>query len=282
MKQFKYLVIALVAMAFMSCSFQVPSGHVGILYNKYGAAAGVEDVAYEPGVVSYNPSTQEYKLYPTFQTLVRFQDDSSTEHYEGISYSAKDGNEVKQEIGITAYTDKTHAPILFQKYREDFETILATQVKQRTRDYFNQFAADYGIEDIYGEKRSELLSKVEKALKDEFNPKGVLIDNVSYLSKPQFSPQVNSAIEGKIVTQQETLKAQLAVEKAKADADAAIARARGTAESNRIVAASLSPQILESMQLENQRLFIDALDKGKATMPSTYVTSASNTFLPIK
>ena len=265
-----------------SCSFQVPSGNVGIMYNKFGGDKGVEKVAYEPGVVGYNPFTQDYKLYPTFERVTNFRDRGDDTIFDGISFSAKDGNEVKQEVALSAYTDKDHAPILFQRYREDFDDILNTQVKQRVRDYFNQYAASYGIEDIYGEKRGELLAQVEKAVIAEFEPKGVLVTHVSYLSKPKFSPQVEAAIEGKIVTQQETLKAQDAVAKAKAEADQAIERARGQAEANKIVAASLSPQILQSMDLENQRLLIEAMANGKVGMPTTYVTSADRTFLPIK
>ncbi len=282
MKRLFPILVAGLAMLATSCSFQVPSGFVGILYDKYGSNKGVQAEAYDPGVWSYNPLTQEYQTYPTFQTVTKFQDRGDDATFDGVSFAAKDGNEVKQEIAITAYTDKAHAPVLFQKYREDLPDILNLQVKQRLRDYFNQFAVAYNVEDIYGEKRTELLQHVEKAIREEFGTKGIIIDNVSYLSKPKFSPQVETAIESKIVTQQATLNAQLKVAQATADAEATVAKARGEAEANKIMAASLSPQILDLMALQNQAKFIEALQAGKAAMPTTYVTSADRTFLPIK
>jgi len=61
-----------------------------------------------------------------------------------------------------------------------------------------------------------------------------------------------------------------------------VARATGEAAANVILARSISPEILQLKALQNQEAFIEALKSGKATMPTPYVTSGSQTFIPLK
>lgn len=279
----KKLFAILFVVALSSCQFVVPSGNVGILYDMYGSEKGVQVTAYKPGKWAYNPSTQEYKIYPTYTVTVKYQDTTETEHDEGIDFAAKDGNSVGMDIAVMARTDETHAPILFQTFRDELEDTLTVQVKQRVRDYFNQYATSYTVEDIYGEKRTELLARVEDSIKKEFEPKGIIIEQLSYLTRPRFSAQVAAAIENKIVTQQDTLNANLRVTKAMATANELREKAKGEADANITLSRSINPEILRLKELQNQELFIKALSEGKASMPSTYVTGGNNqTLIPLK
>lgn len=265
-----------ILIALAGCQFQVPSGYVGIIYDMYGNDKGVQAKAVPPGMWPIN-MTQKSELYPSFTGQYKFDKE------QAVNFSSKDGNTATVEIGIQANTDVDHAPRLFQKYREQFTDVIANQVHLRLRDYFNQYGVDYNVAEIYGEKRNELLARVSKSLSEEFEKEGLLITTVSYLSRPRFSDQIESAIESKVKTEQDTLQKQFQVAQARAEADIQVARATGEAAANVILARSISPEILQLKALQNQEAFIEALKSGKATMPTTYVTGAgTQTMIPLK
>jgi regulator of protease activity HflC (stomatin/prohibitin superfamily) len=285
MKKFLVLaMIALIGLMFMSCNqFMVPSGHVGIIIDLYGSEKGVQPTVLLPGRYNLNLN-QEGHLYPTFISQYAFTEskDEGSPTNEATYFSNKDGIEAHVDLAIQAAVIPNLVPVLFQKYREDFDEVLHKQIRTRMRDFFNEFGAPLGIDELYGPKRNDLLKKVKDSLVEEFAPQGIQIETLSYLSKTQFNEKIETQISLKVENEQAALAAQNALKTAQANAKNVAAKAQGEADSNRILAQSLSPEILKLKELQNQEKFIEALAAGKATMPSTYVTSGTNTLIPLK
>ena len=109
-------------------------------------------------------------------------------------------------------------------------------------------------------RREEIRKKAMEALRAELEPFGFVVTNISF-ENFDYSPEYNAAIEQRAaaeqqveVERQKTLQqeqiAEQRVAEAKGLADAQIERARGEAESNQLVAASLTDEILMNRYIE--------------------------------
>jgi hypothetical protein len=79
------------------------------------------------------------------------------------------------------------------------------------------------------------------------------------------------AVEDKQVAEQQSLQAAKLVEKAKRDADQAIAKARAEAESLRMQREQVTPQLIELRKVEAQ---LKAIEKWNGKLPETIMGGA--------
>jgi regulator of protease activity HflC (stomatin/prohibitin superfamily) len=118
-------------------------------------------------------------------------------------------------------------------------------------------------------------------------PVGVGIQQFGFIGKPRFTPAIEQAITQKTqaITEAERARNQLAVTQAEmakqvaeaeGEAKSAIERARGEAEANRLRNASITPQLLQLKQLENERARIE---KWNGDVPRMVVGEKSGLML---
>ena len=127
-----------------------------------------------------------------------------------------------------------------------------------------------------------MIKQVQDALNNEFTPQGLEIDSVSFLGAIRFPPTIADAITAKMAATQKAQQRDNEIAQAQAEAQIQITKAKGEADANRILAASISPEILKLKELQNQQILVQAIADGKANLPTTYVTSSANTILPLK
>jgi regulator of protease activity HflC (stomatin/prohibitin superfamily) len=136
------------------------------------------------------------------------------------------------------------------------------------RNSLNQVASTYSVEQIYGEQKTEFLTKVQALIQSKLDPVGVGIQQFGFIGAPRVPDVIAAAITGKAQAIQaaEQARNELAkteaeaaktVAQAEGEAKAAVTRAQGEAEANRIRQASLTPQLLELRKIENQKALID-------------------------
>jgi len=287
MRSFKFIsLLAVVLLALASCSqLQVKAGHVGIIVDQYGSGSGVEQQVVGVGYHSLGWNQQGYD-YPIYKIQYQFKNNGKEGVDESIPFQSKEGVKCSADVAIQVQVENDNKSIinLFTSYREDIETVVHTQVHNRLRDYMGLYASKMTVDDLYGNKRFDMLIDVTKALADEFSKQGLIIDNLSFLGVVEFPETIKSAIDAKMAATQKAQQRDNEIATAQASAAIQVTQAKGEADSNRILAASISPEILKLKELQNQEKFIEALSTGKATMPTTYVAGGSNsqTFIPLK
>jgi regulator of protease activity HflC (stomatin/prohibitin superfamily) len=137
------------------------------------------------------------------------------------------------------------------------------------QETIKEVTARYNAEDCII-RREEVKVAITEALTPRLNERGIIVESVN-ITNFQFSEEFTAAIEAKVVAQQQIetarntlermkVEAEQAVVIAQGQANAAIATATGKAEANRIIAESLSPEILTSMLYgqiaENDKIII--------------------------
>lgn len=128
-------------------------------------------------------------------------------------------------------------------------------------DSVNERAADLTADDAYGRKKAELMDAVEADVRGAVGSRGILVEKVYLVGEIRLPAQVREALDLKNAAFQQTLQREQEVAKAKAEADIEIAKARGVsesvlinaraqAESNRVLAASLTPELVRYRSID--------------------------------
>lgn len=258
MKKFLALSALLLATA---CS-TVPAGHVGIKVYLLGGSKGVDHE--ELGVGRYWIGiNEELYLFPTFMQNYEWTADSrqGSETDESISFQTVDGMVANADVGISYSIDPTKVSTIYQTYRRGVDEITDTFLRNMIRDSLVKQASNKPIEYIYGAGKAEMMSKVQQEVADAVKDRGILINQVYWIGEIRVPDVVKTAIDAKIEATQKAQQRANEVATAKAEADKKIEEARGQAESilkvaeaqakaNKLVATSLTPELVQYFGLE--------------------------------
>ena len=183
-----------------------------------------------------------------------------------LGFNSKEG----MEIFVDVYAiEAAKAPDFYVKYRlADMESFTHGILRDVARNSLNEVASMYVVEDIYGEKKAEFLSKVQAKIEQKMSPLGVSVQQFGFIGAPRLPTVIATAItaEAQAIQQAERALNELATTQAEAakkiaeaegDAKSLVTRAQGEADAKRIRQNSLTPQLLELRRTENNGALID-------------------------
>jgi regulator of protease activity HflC (stomatin/prohibitin superfamily) len=264
--------ILILAIPLLQGCTTVGPGHVGIKVNQTGDDRGVSELGVSTGWVWYNPFTQKVFEYPTFVQTAKWTHslDEGKALNEEISFNSKEGMQVTCDISLSYSLKPEKVPHFYVKFRNDDLTQFTHGfLRNIARDAFNEVGGKYSIEDIYGPKKDEVLGSVRKYVQDQVDSIGVQLEQFGFIGAPRPPTGVVDAINAKITSTQKAMQAENEVRQIKAEAQKAIEKARGEAEANRIVTASITPVLLEWRRLSINELAVPKWD-GKLSSTVVY------------
>ena len=265
--------------SFLMRATRIEAGYTGIEVNLAGSQRGASEIPIRTGWVFYSPVTTQIIEFPTFVQTVKWTRDTSEGHplNEEMGFNSKEGMEIYADVSLSYAIDPKHVPDFYVKYRvNDLDVFTHGILRDIVRNSLNEVASTYVVEDIYGEKKTEFLRKVEGQIQDKVSNVGVGVQQFGFIGAPRVPAVIAQAITAKAqaIQEAERAKNELATTQAEAakkiaeaegDAKSAVTRAQGEADANRIRQSSLTPQLLELRRLENQRAYID---KWNGQLPS--------------
>lgn len=150
--------------------------------------------------------------------------------------------------------EKDAAKFLYRYNNTPLETIIDTDIKKMVEDRFNIETAKYTSTEL-SSKKGEIMESVKAYVIDYFADYGITItvlgmkEGISYEN-----PAIQAAIDEKFASEQQLViqqnKNEANIAKAEAEAQALILAAEAQAEANRILAESLTDEILAQMYYE--------------------------------
>jgi regulator of protease activity HflC (stomatin/prohibitin superfamily) len=281
---FRFIGLFAVIPFLWGCGTTVEPGYVGIKVNKWGNQRGVNDFPIHTGWVSYNPWTESVISYPTFnQTAVWTHDvNEGNPVNEEITFTNKDSLKISADISLAYEMIPDKVPAFYVKFRsDDIKTFTHGFLRNIAREKFDSVSGKYPIEAIMGDNAT-LLAEVRKQLQDEIAPYGVHITQFGFIGAPRPPQAVIDAINMKIKATQDAMRVENELRQQQAEAQKAIAWAEGQAKSNRLLAESVSPQLLEWKRLELQFRITDRWNGASPTYYSAQPGSGPNPFIQVK
>ncbi|MBB6146266.1 regulator of protease activity HflC (stomatin/prohibitin superfamily) [Silvibacterium bohemicum] len=286
------IVAALIFFNYVAAVTRIGAGYVGVEVLLSGSQRGPSEIPIKTGWVFYSPLRSEVIEFPTFVQTVKWTHDPNEGHpvNEEMSYNSKEGMEIYSDVSLSYAIDPKMVPDFYLKYRlSNLDAFTHGILRDVVRNSLNEVASTYPVEDIYGERKTEFLHKVEALIQSKMAPVGVGIQQFGFIGAPRVPDVISSAITGKAQAIQNAERAQneLAQTQAEAakkiaeadgDAKSEVARAQGEAEANRIRQASITPQLLELRRLENQRALVD---KWNGQLPQVESGNASGMMLQL-
>ncbi|WP_017660911.1 SPFH domain-containing protein [Baaleninema simplex] len=257
---------------------RVPAGYVGLLINQYGSEErrGIDNAEFiEGGRAIYNPVNQELVLFPTFVNKYSFTNSTIEQSPvpEAIGFSVA-GTSVEEDVAIGVMFDKANdgefIKTYYSTYRLSPEEFVRTHLRDEVRGCFNRAVVDADIQTPfqYQNQRIDLLNRVETCIADSFN--FLIVQNLEYLGKPQYPPNIQAAIDEQFEAEQRAKSAEARARQAEAEAQAEIAKARGEAEAEKIRASVANdPNYLRYRQLEIEMARIQRWNGQEAPIVQT-------------
>ena len=165
------------------------------------------------------------------------------------------------------------AKFLYRYNNTPLETIIDTDIKKLVEDRFNIETAKYMSIDL-GAKKGEIMEAVKSYVIDYFKDYGITITVLGLKEGISFeNDAIQKALDKKFESEQDLViqqnKNEAALAKAEADAQAILIAAQAQAEANRLLAESLTDEILAKLYYE----------KWNGQLPNVY--GASDTLIQI-
>lgn len=253
------IVIAIITLiAGSMCVERIPTGYVGVVYSMNG---GVQDEVLYQGWHFVSPTKKITKYSVATEQLYMSQEDTElSPGDESFNVICKDGK-MNIDFEMSYSFNPDDVTTVFQKYRGMAgEDVVNNIAKGKIRTKISEVTSNYTVLDAYMERKAELNKDIENHLREYLKEFGISVESAN-ITNARVDPQVE-----KTITERSTVAQQLEVEKqkqekakleaqtkiiaAEGEAKKKIIEAEAEAERNRVISASLTPELLEKMEME--------------------------------
>ena len=161
--------------------------------------------------------------------------------------SSKDLQDVFIKVALNWHIIPAQAYLVFQQVGNQ-KAVIERIITPATDEILKAVVAQYTAEEIIT-KRAEAKAEFDRLLASRLTPYWLKVDDVS-LVKISFSSQFGEAVEAKQIAEQEVKRAGFLAAKAVQEAEARTNLARGEAEAQQLIHATLTPELLRKQMVD--------------------------------
>lgn len=281
----------------VTCLEKIPAGYVGVVYNMNG---GVDGEILSQGWHLVAP-TKKITIYSIGleQSYLTSKDKGDSKGDDSFKVPTSDGKTVTVDLEFSYRFDEAKVAQTFVMFKgKSGEKIKDEFIRQKVVAWTQEVSARYPVTDIFGDKRTAINTELDVYLKEKFEPYGIIIDTVNF-TDIRVDDETAAAIQKKVNAQQEmelanieaqTAKiqaekdkqvAQVAAEQriieanakaetmrinAEAEAEALRIKAEVEAQANKVIAASLTKDLIDKIKYEQWDGQLPAVTGSGATI----------------
>lgn len=238
---------------------------LGVVVTVLGSG-GIRPDPLDSGLHWIVPFAERVERYPrTNQTYTMSSviDEGEANGDDSIQVRTKDGQQVYIDASVIYAVDPTKVVRLYSTWRFNYEDLF---VRTQARGIIRDVASQYGVEEIVSTKRSELEQSVTERMLEVFSENNLVLRDF-VLRNIRFSDEYAAAVEQKQIAEQQAQQAAFVVEQkkqeaeqarqvaqgsadaaviaSKGEAEALLIQAQAQAEANRVIAQSLTPELVQ-------------------------------------
>lgn len=252
---------------------KIAPGHVGVSVRKCGDS-GVKQAPIPTGYYWRELFCEDVVTYPTsMQSLVLTKNPhegkggpEGREEDQSLTVTSNEGLPISVDIAFNFTLDASKVPTIYEKWRMDIDRIEHLYLRQTIREAVQDVFAQYSAQQLYSDKKETARAEVEAFLHKKLSGLGFIPAQLT-LNRIEPPQSVIASINSKVEMTQQAQKAQAEVSKKQAEASQAVAVAEGQAKAvqaiaagdaaaitikaeaqakaNRILAESITPQLIE-------------------------------------
>lgn len=231
-----FVIVAIVVVILLTKSaVTIGSGEAGVLFKTFGEGVVIDKPALGEGFHIVAPWNRVY-VYEVRQQEVT----------EKMNVLSSNGLDIKLEASVWFQPDFKNLGKLHQEKSEMYrERVLLPAIRSAARSVVGR----YTPEQLYSSKRDaiqqEIFEETKKIVEDQYiQLNEVLVRDVT------LPATIKDAIERKLKQEQESLEYEFRLVTAAKEAEKQIIEAKGKADANRILSASLTDKILQDKGIE--------------------------------
>lgn len=270
--------VGLLALFLVFGSFSVISpGNAGVIFNSLTGSMRTEG----QGLIFKVPfvtSVQSYPVALRTYTMVQRTGEGSVNQGpddDSVDLPTKQGQHIKQDLSITYNTNESRAADVFKSFRgADIEDIEGTFVRRTMITIAQNVSGRMDLTEIISSQRDVFQSQVQAALSLELSKMGFTLDKVN-LGASHLPKVIEEQMQQKMAAQQQAQQAEYKLQEQETLAKAAVATARGVADSALIAAeAEAKANKLKLQTLTPQLIQYEAVQKWNGVLPTMTGNSA--------
>ena len=255
------LLVLAVAMT-MGCSTIVEPGHVGVLVHLNGGDQGVDQEVLGPGrhFVGWNSELYDFPTFVQSYTWTKSMDEGKPVD-EAISFQTKDGMKFSVDVGISYTISKENVGQIYQKYHKGVAEITDVVLRNFVRDEFTKQSAKLSADEAFSTSKIVMMDTIQANVIKEAAAAGITVIKVYYVSEMRPPDAMILAMGEKIKATQSAQKVENQLREATAQAAKEIATSEGHAKSilieataqaqaNKLLAASITPTLIENKKVD--------------------------------
>lgn len=257
---FAALIAIIALIVVLTCSTIVPAGYVGVVYSMNG---GVQEEVLQQGWNFIGPM-KTVKLFTVGDEQLILSKDSRDGSPEDDSFAVSTADNANIDISFQMsyrYQMDTVVDTYKQFKGMDGEDIISSRVSTVLKSKISEITTDYSMMDIYSGNRSKINDKITAYLNEELGSAyGIEVLDASIIDVHP-DEQLQKTIDERVtamqkkeqaIAEQETIRVQNETKlmQAQAEADAKLIEAQAEAEANKVIAESITPELIEMQEAE--------------------------------
>lgn len=230
----KMILAALIMLILVGCGTQVPSGHRGVKYYKFGDGTEMGKI-YDEGFNWHFPWNKIYVYKIQLE-----------ERKEDLQILSADGASISLEVSIWYRPVVNHLDSLQKTIGPDyFNSVVAPAIRGVARAVVGK----YKPEEIYSTKREVIATEIISEMQSLVTPKFISVENI-IIRDVILPPKITEAINFKLAADQEQQQMEYVLLKEKQEAERKRIEAKGIADFQKIVSSGITETLLKWKGIE--------------------------------
>lgn len=263
MKKLIAIVVALiVAICVVATTERVSAGNVGVVYSTHG----VEEETLSQGWHFFISPLKHVKEFPISQQQIVFSDDpadyNEKEHPDWSIDAPANGGMVKINLTVNYNFLPDEVVDLYKKFNGmDGESIVESRVQNSIIAYVKEVTPRFTVMDIYSDKKSEVNQAITNYLNEKLTAEYGMNISSALIIDVELDQTLQDKIKAKEQAKQDAeiaeLDRQTAIARAEtnktiaqSEADVKLIEANAEAEANRVIAASITDELIKMKEAE--------------------------------
>ena len=234
---FPIIFIIILGFILLSNAFvTVDRGEAGVLWKRFGGGVVIDEPA----------MTEGFHVVAPWNKVDIYNVRQQNEFIRDMEVLSSNGLEIKLDVSILYQPMFNELGLLHKTKGENYlEVVIVPEVRSAARSIVGR----YTPEQLYSSKRDVIQQEIFAEVKRAAGSQHVQI-NAVLVRDVTLPPSIKGAIERKLKQEQESLEYEFRLVSASKEAERQIIEAKGKADANKILSASLNDKILQDKGIE--------------------------------